>query len=292
MTGALPSLTFHHLDDVSLGATRGRIRGYHLPPVVVRQLGPLLEFEHLRVGSPELANLGEAWIEFGDLGPLIGSLRRGTRAWISSDRCSGYLMLTADDAGDRAWTDFVIKAKRAAVSAGLTPDVAGQLVAAIGELRSNTHQHSQDAQSGMLAYRATVHAFEFVVADRGIGVLPSLRTNPRYAALDDHGMALRLALRDGVSNSSELGRGLGFRPLFIGLASLFGSLRFRSGDHALEIVGTNPCLPMAQVSQKSLLDGFYCSVICDLARPGLDRRQSGRSSGTKRAPPRRRNPTN
>lgn len=42
-------------------------------------------------------------------------------------------------------------------------------------------------------------AFEFVIADLGVGILPSLRRRPLYAALSDHGKALESALTDGIS---------------------------------------------------------------------------------------------
>jgi hypothetical protein len=49
---------------------------------------------------------------------------------------------------------------------------------------------------------------EFVVADRGIGVLSSLKQNPEYADLSDAGAALQLAITDGVSRfPSETGHG-------------------------------------------------------------------------------------
>ena len=84
-----------------------------------------------------------------------------------------------------------------------------------------------------------------------------------YTGLDDHGEALRLTLTDGVSrHGSGTGRGRGFRPLFIGIANLNGSLRFRSGDHALIIDGRNPSLMAARLAQKPTIGGFFASVKC------------------------------
>ena len=51
-------------------------------------------------------------------------------------------------------------------------------------------------------------AFEFVVADRGIGVR---RRRAAYAALTDEGKALEAALTDGLSRHGPVSnRGLGF----------------------------------------------------------------------------------
>jgi len=62
---------------------------------------------------------------------------------------------------------------------------------------------------------------------------------------------LRLALTDGVSRyGKEAKRGAGFRPIFVGLANLAGSLRFRTGDHALTIEGQKIELMSSKMAQK------------------------------------------
>jgi hypothetical protein len=67
------------------------------------------------------------------------------------------------------------------------------------ELENNIHEHSENAATGLLAFRAARGVFEFVAADRGIGILSSLRQSAQFAALQDHGRALREALTDGTS---------------------------------------------------------------------------------------------
>ncbi len=132
------------------------------------------------------------------------------------------------------------------------------------ELESNIREHSEAPHTGILAFRAAPGVFEFVAADQGIGVLESLRGCADYRDLTDHGRALAAALTEGVSRFGvNVGRGLGFRPLFVGLVNLRGYLRFRSGDHALTMDGTSPSLTTAQVSQKPGLAGFLASVCCD-----------------------------
>ena len=135
------------------------------------------------------------------------------------------------------------------------------------ELESNVHEHAEAPDSGVIAYRAEAGAFEFVVADRGIGVLESLRSSGEYEYLRDEGTALRAALTEGVSrHGRDVGRGLGFRPMFRGLVDLYGELRFRSGDHAMTMDGVGPDVATARIAQKARMPGFFASVRCH-ARP-------------------------
>jgi hypothetical protein len=151
----------------------------------------------------------------------------------------------------------------AAAEAGFSRDIAAQFVGAVGEMQSNIYEHSQSPRTGMVAFKATHGTFEFVVCDRGIGVLQSLRTCPDYAQLADHGQALSLTVSDGVSRyGANIGRGFGFHPLFTGLANLNGNLRFRSGDYALTIDGQNPVTMPAKLWQKTTLNGFFIAVTC------------------------------
>jgi hypothetical protein len=162
-----------------------------------------------------------------------------------------------------AWVEFGVATQYAAVVAGFSRDVAAQLVGAIGEMQSNIYEHSQASRTGIVAFQATRGAFEFVVCDRGIGVLNSLKACPNYADLTDYGQALRLTLSEGISRyGPQSGRGLGFRPLFTGLANLNGALRFRSGDYALTIEGQNPGVIPAKLWQKPMIEGFFASVVC------------------------------
>jgi anti-sigma regulatory factor (Ser/Thr protein kinase) len=70
--------------------------------------------------------------------------------------------------------------------------MAAQFAAAVGELYSNIYDRSAAPATGLVAFRAVPNRFEFVVADRGIGVLESLRSCTTYSGLSGHGEALRL----------------------------------------------------------------------------------------------------
>jgi hypothetical protein len=172
---------------------------------------------------------------------------------------------------ETSWNMFSIAAERAAVSAGFPKRIAVQLAAAMGEMEGNIYEHSRLSKSGVLVFRGVPGMFEFVVADRGIGVLNSLRTCAEYANVVDDGDALSMVLRDGVSRfGSGEGRGHGFRPLFTGLANLNGALRFRSGDHALTIAGYNPSAMHYRVAKKVSVPGFFASIRCQVAQAALD----------------------
>lgn len=156
-----------------------------------------------------------------------------------------------------------MKAKATVVHAGFSSDHGGKLLAAMQEFYGNVIEHSEDVSHGQIIYAARTNRFEFIVRDRGIGVLRSLRNNPEYATLSDSGSALELALQEGVSrHTDETGHGFGFRPLFVGLANISEYMRFRSGDHCREIFRTTDGGIDAHTKQASAVEGFSCSVIC------------------------------
>ena len=127
---------------------------------------------------------------------------------------------------------FLMDAQRAARDVALLPGkTPGQLVAAMQELESNIHEHSEAPESGPAGLSRGCQEFlNLSLPTGGIGVLASLRSCPKYAALQDNGKALAAVLTDGTSRfGSDSRRGHGFRPIFLGLVNLRGALRFRSG---------------------------------------------------------------
>jgi anti-sigma regulatory factor (Ser/Thr protein kinase) len=258
-------LDFTALDGLAFAAERGRLAN-GVPRLAAHELGPLIEMALLARGgllpAPETAK----WLQLDGLGALYSAIKRGHRRWICpSARRIGFLRMEGRPPTDETiWTGFGLAAQQAAAAAGFPARIAAQLAAALGELHSNVYEHSGAPATGLVAFLAAPDRFEFVVSDRGFGVLESLRSCTDYAGLTDHGEALRLTLTDGVSrHGANAGRGFGFRPLFIGLANLNGALRFRSGDHALVIDGINPSLMTARTAQKPSLKGLMISVACE-----------------------------
>lgn len=180
---------------------------------------------------------------------------------------AGYLHLGEVALADTEHTRLSILAKRAAAAAGFEARHAGQLSAALLEMLSNIVEHSEAPATGMVAYQGLPGTFEFVVADRGIGALASLRTNPAYAELDSDREALPLVLKDGCSRHPDAGRGKGFNDLFRGLANHHGTLRFRSGDAAVLIESGTAAAIIPKIKRKPRLTGFMASIHCRVGAP-------------------------
>jgi hypothetical protein len=257
----LKSLDFSAVDGLGFAMANGQIHRAS-SPYSPRTLGPLLELFHLagsgRIPDPVASN----WLAINGAAPMVGALHDGRLSWSSPDkRRIGFLRTVGDDADETHLSRFLMQAQCAAREiAGLPGTAPGQTVAAMEELEGNIREHSGMPSTGLLAYRAAEGIFEFVAADKGVGLLESLRSCRTYAGVPDHGRALQLALDDGVSRFEDEQRGHGFRPIFVGLANLNGSLRFRSGDHALLLDGTNRNLVTARTAQKPMIDGFFVSV--------------------------------
>ena len=265
MTTAHRQLLFGDVDKLAFAAARGKLDRAS-PPVTYapQQLGPVLELLQLSAGGriPRLGN----WIALNGAAPLVAALEQTNESWVSPvKQHMGFIRAArrGPDA-DNQLTGFLMNAKRAGREiSGLPATVFGQLVAAMEELENNIHEHADAPETGVLAYKAEPEAFEFVVADRGIGILRSLRRCDSYAALPDEGKAQEAAFTDGISrHGPNSNHGHGFRPIFTGLVNLHGELRFRSSDHALTIDGTSPALATARIIQKAPLDGFLASVRC------------------------------
>ena len=262
--------TFAALDGLCFAAARGRLQPLPDHAYRFQALGPVLELARLSASGllPPPSRAG--WLALDDIAALNDELRQGRTIWTCRQRHIGFLRMrpTQAEDGSEAQTEetrFKLEAQRAVCAVGFPRKLAAQLVGAFEEIQDNVYDHSGASASGLAAYRATARRFEFAVSDGGRGVLASLRSCPDYAHLTDHGTALDLMLKDGVTRYGKgTSHGTGFRPLFNGLANLNGELRFRSGDQALTIDGVNSGSIPATTSEKVPLVGFVSSVICSL----------------------------
>lgn len=259
---SIETLTFDLAGDICLAAEKGSLATAELPPSRADMLGPLLELRHVR---PELL-VDQNWLATTAYGTLLLNLATLHDQWYepTSGR-QGFISVVKLRDDPLAWPDLMIRTKRAAQDAGFPNDNAGKLAAAIAEFYSNVIEHSQSCSTGYVVFSAKNGTFEFVVADSGIGVLNSLRTNPRFADLSDSGRALELALSEGVTRHTDPGHGNGFRPLFIGLANISRFIRFRSDDHSREIIRADDQNIRSITRQGSKLRGFFCSVLCEVS---------------------------
>lgn len=268
MSPTATPLSFRAVDGLAFAAATGQSETARAAALYIpRDLGPLLELVHLEaVGGVPEAPLGKGWLASTWASPLLAALKEQRESWTNpNDRRMGFIRaVRSGPDGDYRLVAFLMDAQRAAMNiAGLPGSTPVQMAAAMQELENNIHEHSEAAATGLLAFRAAPGVFEFVAADRGIGVFASLRHSPFFASISDHGEALRAALTEGTSRfgpGSE--HGYGFRPIFTGLANMRGFLRFRSGDHALTIDGTSPDVASAQLAQKATIDGFFASIRC------------------------------
>lgn len=253
-----------------------------MKPLTIEQLDELatLEFAGEPIGTKafratELCAYAEwYWLKGSgrDLGKLLcrgpfkeldERLRSRAEQWTSrSGPCWGFIRVrrAQTDVMEPKWMQFLFELQRAATGEGFSSTWAKEIVGAIGEMEENVHAHSDSPETGLVAYWVQDSALEFVVADRGRGVLASLREAEEFGQLNDHGSALMAAVQDGNSrHGTASDRGWGFHELFTGLANSNARMRFRSGDHVLGVDGMSG-LPDARLRQCAAGRGFLVSV--------------------------------
>ncbi len=171
---------------------------------------------------------------------------------------------------DTAWMAFLKRAEMTARAVGFADSVAAGFAGAIRELADNVIQHSEAPGSGLVAFAHRAGAFEYVVADSGIGMLASLRRAPEFRSLRDDLEALPLAVTPGVSRHGRgVGYGYGYRAVFLPLRAAHGTVRLRSGQAVLEMAGIGPTPDQGRCSQRPHHQGVVVSVeISPTASPG------------------------
>jgi len=255
---------FTSADDMLQEAMRERLAG-HGPIVIERsgRIGPIIE---LTLASLQFVQqYRSVTVQGGFAANLFRALQSGQPFGGGYHDVAGAFPLGENNPVTNAtaiWDQWTVHAENIAKSKGLNPHVVASLIGAMGEIQDNVYEHSGAPQTGLVAYAVTPNSFEFVVADRGVGVLQTLRQNPRYADIPDTGAALEEVIKDGVSRfPSETGRGQGFNQLFRALVGQNAELRFRSGDHALTMRPTSDALHgEAILAQVAALQGFAVSV--------------------------------
>lgn len=259
----IDTLTYDIADDIALALENGSVAIDDLPEHRVGDISPVLELAHCRteVASSIIGSGG--WLNIQVAKGLLLASVGNRNTFVSKDGRQGMISVAEINRNATVWTDFAIKLKAVAGEVGFSPDHGGKLLAAVKEFFSNVIEHSERIETGQVLFSAQPGRFEFVVRDRGIGVLDSLRKNPKYRELNDAGSAIELALQEGISrHTDEPGHGFGFRSVFVGLANLSEYIRFRSGDHCREYFQRPGGAIDAHTKQSSHLGGFSCTVIC------------------------------
>jgi hypothetical protein len=150
---------------------------------------------------------------------------------------SVFILVLPIHANDVWWTLCLHELLAGLKANGFPTHVARGLTGAVAEMADNVWQHSETPDPGLLVYQVRRRKFAFSVADTGIGVLSSLRKNPRYRWLSSSMEAIDRAIRPGVSRYD--GDGIGFPSLLHALADLWGNARIRSGEARLLIDRTS-----------------------------------------------------
>lgn len=256
------SLTFAALDGIAFAAARSRLGD--VPEYAADELGPLIEMVQLARTGLLRPPSSARWLRLNGTEKVLRAAAGGSERW-SSPHGSGTGFFRCDvlQTEPARWTSFKLEGHKAALAAGFPSRAASRFMGAMGEIADNVLEHSGAAPTGFVVFRGRPGSFEFVVADDGIGVLASLRSNPEYSHLVDEGDALQCALTDGESRFGKAAqRGTGFSTLFRSLLNMNALLRFRSGDHALGMHGKSPTLVSAHVAKKPRASGFMVSVRC------------------------------
>lgn len=224
--------------------------------IAVQHLGPLIQLSR---SQHKGAIHNEIDFDWGRFGGAAAFLERLSGSYLSADGTFG---MAAIDRTTDAADDLMQRALLALRRTSLPRNAAAQAISALGELDSNIREHSNDEQSGLIGYEVNEQFVGIYASDMGQGVLNSLHRNPKYAQLADDGEALLLAVSEGVSSTGQTGRGMGFRPIFSGLAAHAGVLRFRSGASLLQINGFTLPVPTQEVKERSPTAGFHVNVHC------------------------------
>ena len=271
-------LTFDWLDDVLPAWLAGADTGPSVVlPTVVDRVGPLLELHLQQQAHPALPHLLSGFAHTAGVA-AVRSLPR-TASGSHADLGMGarpveFRRPPTERNGasrDPGWVAFRKRLERGAVAAGFAADLAKGISAAARELVNNVLEHSGAAETAVVGYRVGAGVFEFVVGDRGVGALASLRRCARYRHLDDAGEALELAISPGVSGLQDAApnRGYGFQTVFNALADLGGVVRVRSDDHILWLRGITLDHQEQQLAQSCQFTGFLVSVECRTRTGGI-----------------------
>ena len=231
--GSPVPLTFTAVDGLAFAAIKARLDHLQSKVFAATTLGPLVELFSLSDDGVLPSLDGAPWIDLSTVFEFYTAYVQNDRFWLCPES-KDHRFLRTNDSDDPAITLlFCSAAEKAAVSAGFGKQVARQLVAALSEMLDNIYWHSRRPSTGLAAFKAQSRKFEFVVADRGIGILreKSARMCRVLWGVRSRGCIASCADGRVLKTWQWLKpRSRGFSPLFVVLSNLNGSLRFRSGD--------------------------------------------------------------
>ncbi len=161
--------------------------------------------------------------------------------------------------------DIEMNLRERITNVGFSPMTAKALTGALSEIITNVWLHAQTSTPALVAYQLEQERVFLTIADLGIGVLQSLRSNPEHQALATSMAALKKAMLVGVSRFPEHGRGYGFDTVLRAVAD-HGVVRLRTGEAVLEFQGTTD-VRRSLVSYGTHLPGLQVSLCCSIQQP-------------------------
>lgn len=176
------------------------------------------------------------------------------------------------EVGSPAFASFQRRFGECLASHGFASPLARALSKALVEMADNVISHSGPDEysqaNGIVAFHVEERWMAYAVADTGRGVLASLQSAPRWQHLRTSREALHCAVREQATRRDAESGG-GYQTVLRSLAEFNGFLRFRSGDHVLELRGTSSDLypgggPVPSLAGLQLV--VHCSL--DAAGPG------------------------
>lgn len=198
---------------------------------------------------------------------LSASSLAGRGHFRSLDDSSGLMGVELASRHRESWNGFQSAFKRRCRFAGFSKDHVNKMLATLIEFYDNVLVHSENVETGQVIFNVRSQRVELLIRDKGIGVLESLRQNPKFArSIDNHGKAMEEALKSNVSRfylDEDLGagRGFGFDELIVGLANCSEHIRFRSGDYCRECLRDSNGHLSWRTRQVTCFPGFSCNVI-------------------------------
>jgi len=167
------------------------------------------------------------------------------------------LRIVAGNQDDVGLLSFVQRMQRTLKASGGSSGFSRAVAGAFIEMAGNISEHSMTSKPGMVGYEVLNDRITCCFADLGVGVLESLRLNPKYQPLQTSAQALDEALKEGVSRFAEPGRGYGFSDLLRAITEQWGMARLRTGqaklildrttEHRTKTTGFCPNLPGLQI---------------------------------------------
>ena len=186
-------LTFDVLDDLVLAHERRRATTIKVVPGPC--LGSIVELHRFVQDKGPVLSFAET----AETRAVQRCLETRLPVYLNAE-ATGFIpaQRKAYDGSDTRWDAFLFAMQKAMLAAGFPSLFARGICGALEEVEDNIHEHSQAVDTGVIAYRVSPDRVEWVVADRGIGILAGLQAGA-FPSLSDSGEALKFALTDGRS---------------------------------------------------------------------------------------------